>query len=73
MLQRDLVGVLERPELGGLHAGEPEQQEDGLLQPFVDDDLAVDDLGDPRVTGVEQVDGRVHHRPGLGLALPTTP
>ena len=55
-LQRDLVGVLERPQLDRLHLREPEQQEHRVLQPLVDDDLVVDDLGDARLALVEQVD-----------------
>ena len=48
--------VLERAELDRLHVREPEQQQHRVLQPLVDDDLVVDDLGDPRLAGVEQVD-----------------
>ena len=39
MLQRELVGELERAQLDGLHGLQSEQQQDGLLQPLVDDHL----------------------------------
>ena len=44
LLQRDLVAVLERAELGGLHVREPEQQQDRLLEPLVHHDVVADPL-----------------------------
>src|SRR5439155_10595185 len=38
VLERDLVGVLERPELDRLHLREAEEQQDRLLEPFVHPD-----------------------------------
>ena len=54
----------------GLHGPQPEQQQDGLLQPLVDDHLVGDrvDLGHPGLAGVEQVDGLGHHGQGVGVA-----
>src|SRR5579884_1919827 len=37
VLERNLVGVLEGAQLGRLHGRQPEQQEDGPLQPLVHD------------------------------------
>jgi len=59
-LERDAVVVLERAELGRLQAPQAEAEQDGLLQPFVHDDLPVDDFGHPGLTPVEQVDGFLH-------------
>ena len=72
LLQGELVGELERPELLGLHGPETEQQQDGLLQPLVDDDLVGGrvDLGHPRSTAVEQVDGLGHRGQRLGVGRP---
>ncbi len=67
-LERDLVGVLERPDLDGRHPRQAEEQQDGQLEPLVDDDLAVDHLGDPASPRIEQVDGLVHGRSG-GLVV----
>ena len=78
-LERDLVVVLERAELDRLHVREAEQEEHRVLQPLVDDDVVVDDLGDARLTGVEQVDrgvdgvlrvGEGHHRIEVVAPLP---
>ena len=55
-LEWDLVGILERPQLDRLHLREPEQEEHRVLQPLVDHDPVVDDLGDTRLTLVEHVD-----------------
>ena len=38
-----------------------------VLQPLVDDDVAVDHLGDAGLAGVEQLDRLVHGVAGLGL------
>ena len=67
MLERDLVGVLERPELDRLHLREAEEQQDRLLEPFVHHDLPVDRLGDAGLAGVEQVDGGVHGGEGVAV------
>ena len=66
-LQRQLVVVLERTDLDGLHAAQPEQQQDRLLEPLVDDDLTARvDLGDARFA-VEQTDGVVDPLIGVGV------
>ena len=60
---------LEGPELGGLHVPQPEQQQDGGLQPAVDDDLTgVVDLGDPCLAPVEQVDSLGHDAERVGVS-----
>ena len=38
-----------------------------MLQPLVDDDLVVDDLRDPRLASIEEVDRFVYDRPGIGV------
>ena len=63
-LQWDLVGVLERTEFDGLHPTKAEEQQDGQPEPLVDHDLAVDDLGDPHLAPVEEVDGLVDRGAG---------
>jgi hypothetical protein len=60
VLERDLVDVLERAELDRLHRREPEQQQHRIFQPLVDHHVAVDDLGHPSRTGVEELDRLVH-------------
>src|SRR5207248_5780142 len=65
-LERDPVVVLERAELDGLEPPEAEAEQDGLLQPLVDDDLPVDDLGHPGLAAVEKVDGLLHPFGPLG-------
>jgi hypothetical protein len=68
-LQRELVVVLERTELDGLHAAQPEEQQDRLLQPLVDDDLAAGvDLGDAGLAAVEEPDRLVDDPEGIGVA-----
>src|SRR4051812_14751508 len=63
LLQRHLVGVLERAQLRRLHGRALEVDEDRLLEPLVDDDVAVGiDLGHARVTAVEEVDRLSNHR-----------
>jgi hypothetical protein len=64
VLEGDLVGVLEGAKLGGLHVGQPEEQQDGLLEPLVDNDLTVVELGDASVASVQQVDRGVHDLAG---------
>jgi len=58
VLERELVRVLERPVLNGLHAAQREEEQDRLLQPFVHDDLVGHgvDFCHARLPGVEQVD-----------------
>jgi hypothetical protein len=58
--------ILEGAELDRLQPPQAEAQEDGLLQPFVDDDLPVGHLGHPRFPPVEQVDGFLHPLGDLG-------
>ena len=57
MLQGQLVGVLEGPDLDRLHLRQTEEQEDGLLEPQVDDHLVACriDLGDPGLPRVEKL------------------
>ena len=59
---------LERARPHGLHAAQPEVQEDRLLQPFVDGPVVVDLLGHARLALVEQGDGLLH-RAGVLLVL----
>ena len=58
--------VLERPGLDHGEALEAEQQQDRLLQPFVHDDLAVDDLRDAGFAPVEELDRLVDDGARLG-------
>ena len=53
VLQRQLVDVLERPRLDRLHLLHAEPHEDRVLGRLVDDDRAVDHLGDADLTAVE--------------------
>ena len=71
LLEGEFVGDLERPDLDGLHRGQREEQEDGLLQPVVDHDVVGRgiDLGDPRLAPVEEIDGLVDDGGRLGVAL----
>ena len=71
--------VLER---AGLDDGEPleaEQEQDRLLQPFVHDDFAVDDLRHAGLTAIEELDrlvddgarfGRGHHGREIVASVP---
>ena len=56
MLKRDLVVVLERPELERLHLPRAEEVENRLLGLGVDNPLAVALLGDAHLTAVERCD-----------------
>ena len=58
MLERQLVRILERAVLDRLHPAQGEQQEDGLLEPLVDDDFVRRrvDLGDAGLALVQEVD-----------------
>ena len=68
MLERDLVGVLERAQLDRLHGRALEEDEDRLLEPLVNDDVAaVVDLGHPRLSGVEEVDRLPHDRQRVAI------
>jgi hypothetical protein len=49
----------------GDHPGLAEQQQDRLLQPRVHLDLVVDDLGDTRLTSIEQIDRLPDHGRGV--------
>ena len=71
--------VLERPGLDHGETLEAEQQQDRLLQPFVHDDLAVDDLRDAGFAPIEELDrlvddgarlGRRHHRGEIVASVP---
>ena len=69
-LQRQLVGELEGADLHRLHRPQSEQQEDGVLEPLVDDHLVGGriDLGDAGFPRVEQVDGGGHDLEGVRVA-----
>ena len=78
-LERQLVGVLERPGLDRLHAAQREEEEDRLLQPLVDDHLVGVgvDLGHAGLSRIEELDGLLDHlgrvgvgRRQVGAALP---
>ena len=71
--------VLERARLRYREAFDAEQQQDRLLQPFVHDDLAVDDLRDAGFAPIEQLDrlvddgaclGRRHHGREIVASVP---
>src|SRR5262249_62039243 len=53
LLERDLVVVLERPDLAWLHLAELEVLEDRALGFLVDAPVAVDALGHPRLAAAE--------------------
>ena len=69
VLERQLVGKLERPVLDRLHPSQGEEHQDRLLEPFVDDDLVgrAVDFGNPCLAGVEQVDGLFDQRCRVGV------
>ena len=55
-LQRDLVGILEGADFGGLHRRLREQQQDRLLHPLVHHHRVVDHFGDAQLAPVEPGD-----------------
>ena len=69
VLQRKLVGVLERPGLDRLHAAQREEQQNRLLEPLVDDHLVGGgvDLGHAGLARVEEVDGLLDQRRRVGV------
>ena len=73
LLERDLVGVLERPEFDRVHRRLREQQQDGFLHPLVHDHLVVHEFGDSQFATIELRDDAQHEVPRLGsgrLAAP---
>ncbi len=62
--------VLIGPDLEGVHLTEAEVEEDGLLDPLVDDPIPVDLLRHPHLTPVQARDRPLHlHTDSLGIDL----
>lgn len=56
VLGRHLVEIAGMRAVDGLVVAQPERQQNGFLEPFVDDPAVACRLGDPRLAGIEQVE-----------------
>ena len=69
-LERNLVGELKGAQIDGLHRPDLEQEQDGVLEPLVDDDLIGRRVNvcDPLLASIQQVDRLVDEALGLFVA-----